>query len=321
MNNTNENLARLHALAVSGATNAEIKAVIGRPLTDDEEVVVSRARALSKLKKKNKSTEYPQADKLKAFRARERNIPYSTPPATVRAVRTRMEKDPEKWLRYYIAERFPLPFGKGHRRIIKSATRAMQRETSITVAAPRGEGKTSILWGMALYWTLTGRVRFPVVIGWTAEAGRELFDQWLDELALNERLREAYPCVCEPFAESTSGLRLRSLNRDVDTLQLVGADVEKGKGVITLPDTMEVDGRGRVIRRLPQAAMAGRSINGSVKGMNLRLLDGENIRPDIALLDDPQDVEAATSAAAVASVKKKLTSEYGPYPVRKRGSR
>jgi hypothetical protein len=206
-----------------------------------------------------------------------------------------MEKDVEKWLRYYLPERFPLPFGDGHKKIISAAVRAREQGTSITVAAPRAEGKTSILWGICLYWVLTGRGRFPIMLGWTHTASKEAILQWLNALSTNERLREAYPCVCEVFAESTAGLRLKSLTRELGA-EPVGADVRKGDGVIVLPDQKE-DGR-----YIPQAVLGSASINGAVKGTNVGVLSGETLRPDIALLDDPQDVETATSQSRIDTV-------------------
>jgi hypothetical protein len=243
------------------------------------------------------------AKRKREARNLDRHKPYRTPPKAVVKMRNRLEKDPAKWLRYYLPERYPLPFGDVHRQIIISCTRAMIHGTSITVAAPRGFGKTAILWGMSLYGVLTGLCRFPVVIGWKANAGLELLDQWLQSLSGNDRLAEAYPCICDPFQDSTSSNRLKGILRDVESETRAGCDVRKGRGMVLLPDVRE-DGR-----TLPQAALAGASMNGSIKGMNVGLLNGESLRPDIVLLDDPQDEATADSKALVDKVIKKI--DYG----------
>ena len=43
---------QLHALAVSGATNREIAAALGRPMTTLERTLVDRARVVGRLKRK-----------------------------------------------------------------------------------------------------------------------------------------------------------------------------------------------------------------------------------------------------------------------------
>lgn len=285
---------RVHALALTGNSNLEIAAVLGRPLTPEEKDVARRARVQRRLERAQ-----PRPDKVTRFRQRDRVIPYVTPSPAIRAVRTRKEKDVAEWLRYYLPDRFPLPFGKGHFRIIEAAERARANGLSITVAAPRGEGKTSVLWGICLYWVLTGQARFPMMIGWTHEASKGAIDQWITELSQNERLRAAYPCVCDVFAHSTAATRLDSLTREIGA-DKIGASIQRSDGKIIIPDQVEAH------RTIPRAVLGSASINGSVKGVNVSLITGENLRPDIAVLDDPQDVDTAQSEARVRRVIKNI---------------
>jgi hypothetical protein len=50
-------------------------------------------------------------------------------------------------------------------------------------------------------------------------------------------------------------------------------------------------------------------MNGSIKGLNIGLLYGESLRPDVALLDDPQDEQTADSTVLIKKVIKKI--DYG----------
>lgn len=244
-----------------------------------------------------------QAETQEKYAKKGRLIPYSDPKDAKR--RAKLEKDPERWLRYYLENRFPLPFGDVHRKMVAACIRAMATGSSITVAAPRGFGKTAVEWGMAFYAVLTGLSRFPVVIGWKANAGSELLDQWANELATNERLAEDYPCQCAPFHDSQASKRLKGLLRSVNPDARCGSDIRKKQCVIILPDVKEPS----TGRTMPQCALAGASMNGSIKGLNIGLLSGESLRPDVALLDDPQDEQTADSPVLIKKVIKKI--DYG----------
>jgi hypothetical protein len=305
---------KLAALASTGAPNRQIEAALGRKMTEAERATVDRQRLTDKLRRRVKKDAGPKSKSsmMDAKRKRERLIEYecSTPPEDAR--RRRLEKDPAKWLAYYCEDRFPLPFGTVHKEIITACIRAMTQGTSITVAAPRGFGKTAVVWGMALYGVLTGLCRFPVVIGWKASAGAELLDQWLQALSNNERLAAAYPCQCRPFQDSTASNRLKGILRKIDPETKAGCDVRKTRGTVLLPDVREADDPQCLIknpRTMPQVALAGASMNGSIKGLNIGLLSGESLRPDIVLMDDPQDEQTADSETLVKKVIKKI--DYG----------
>ena len=64
------------------------------------------------------------------------------------ARRKRLEADPEKWLRYYFPNIFTLPFSDGHRAIIKAILLSDRTGKNPVVAAPRGEGCGSALFGI-----------------------------------------------------------------------------------------------------------------------------------------------------------------------------
>lgn len=296
---------QIAAMRVSGATVREVEAVLCRNITAKEQVVVDRAMAGTKLQRKLKKERGPKtnAQKVKDFRNRDRLVPYADPEDAKR--RARLEKDPAKWLRFYLEDRFPLPFGEVHLKMIQACIRAMVTGSSITIAAPRGFGKTAVEWGMALYGVLTGLCRFPVVIGWKATAGAELLDQWLNALSTNTRLAADYPCQCAPFAESCQSTRLKGILREIETEEKAGCDVRKVRGCVILPDVKEPT----TGRTMPQCALAGASMNGSIKGLNIGLLSGESLRPDVALLDDPQDEQTADSPILIKKVIKKI--DYG----------
>ena len=297
--------ADLAGLAQKGALNREIAAALGRPMTKAEHHAVDKARAAWKLRRSN-TTYAPgrtAAEQKRIERRKDRLIEYATPAPAERKRRKRLEADCAAWLRWFLPKSFFLPFGPVHLDVIAAALRAIRSGTPITVAAPRGFGKTRVLWGVALYAVLTGLARFPVVIGWKQNAGLQLLDQWLEELAGNDRLAAAYPCQCDPFRESTASNRLRGLLRAIDPERRVGANVRKSRGMVILPDVRE-GGRGG--RKMKQAVLVGASMNGSIKGLNVGLTGGESLRPDVALMDDPQDEDTAASETLVKKVIRRI---------------
>jgi hypothetical protein len=208
--------------------------------------------------------------------------------------RADLEAQPEKWLQYYFPGLFYLPFADSHRDIIKAVVDSSDNAMNVVVAAPRGEGKTAILRAMALFLLVTGRCRFPVLGGWTGKAAKIGWRQWKIWLT-SKRFAEDYPEFAQPFVESTNATRLGSLVWN-DTGLETGADMLAVDLVIVLPD-----GRG---------CLAAGSLNGDIKGLNIPLKNGETIRPDMILLDDPQDVARAADPAFVAEVVEKIESQW-----------
>lgn len=208
--------------------------------------------------------------------------------------RKRLERDPAAWLRWYLAAAFPLPFGKVHKDIIGAAVRAIATGAGMAVAAPRGTGKTSVLFGVALWALLSGQCRFPVVAGWSHQAARRMLRKWIAALAENERLQADYPDACAPFELSTHANRLKGCGWE-DTGELCGADVQTMTGTIVLPDSI--------------GALGAVSISGNTRGLSVGLPDGSAIRPDVLLLDDPQDKSTAESPALVRKVIERIEAD------------
>jgi hypothetical protein len=125
--------------------------------------------------------------------------------------------------------------------------------------------------------------------------------KWLSALADSERIQADYPEFAQPFEESIHANRLKGIGWG-DTGAVCGADVRMMDGILVLPD-----GRG---------ALGAVSIGGNVRGLHAGLPDGSTIRPDVLLLDDPQDKATAESApqtrATVEKIEADLFSISGP---------
>jgi hypothetical protein len=208
--------------------------------------------------------------------------------------RATLERSPDKWLRHYLGTAFPLAWGAVHKDMILAAVRAIRKGCGMAVAAPRGTGKSTVMWGIAFFALLSGACKFPVVAGYSHAAARRMLRKWLLALADNKLIQADYPEFTQPFEVSIHANRLKALCW-ADTGHPCGADVRSGDGALMLPD-----GRG---------ALGAVSIGGNVRGLHVALADGSTIRPDVLLLDDPQDKSTAQSAPLVRKTIDRIESD------------
>ena len=271
---------QLAALARSGASNRELVSAMGRKLTPAEVALVDRVHVIARLQKATKAQAPDKAQSRFVDRGADRALVPKTCENPAR--KARYERDAARWLRYYLRESFPLPFSPIHLEIITSAIYQVAHGGNMVVICPRGFGKTAVLCGVMLLSVLTGKLRFPAIITATGPDSKKILKLVLNWLCYNERLMADYPEWVQPFnAARGSSQRIASATWST-TGQVTGAGVQLGDGCVTLPDGLGFFGC--------------RSITGAVKGLFSVAPDGAIIRPDLALLDDPQTRESATSA-------------------------
>jgi hypothetical protein len=204
------------------------------------------------------------------------------------ARRARLEADPVKWLRHYLAHTYTRPFERPHLAIIDGAIHASETGGRFAVAAERGVGKSSLLWGVVLYLKLTGHQTFPVCVPWSDKALKRAFRFWKSALCFNDAIGADYPEVCGPFRHS-KGVAQRVLSTTwkggPNDGKPTGAGLAVGEGLIVLPDN--------------RGCIGGATVNGNPRGLNHPLPDGRVLRPTLAMLDDVQDRGTARSAQQV----------------------
>ena len=201
------------------------------------------------------------------------------------ARRTRLEKSTEGWLRFYLENAFPKPFGDVHRPMIESAEKAFKQGGKNLNIAPRGTGKTTVFAGYTLKLALTGQAPFPAYLPWDAKGVKKMLRFWKNALCFNERIAADYPEVAVPFVASRgSSQKCNSLVWE-DTGKETGARIAVSDGMIVFPDSLGVIGSA--------------TINGNPRGLNHTTPDGRVLRPSFALVDDAQSKEVAKSPRQV----------------------
>jgi hypothetical protein len=206
------------------------------------------------------------------------------------ARREAAESDDALWLRTYCPDVFYNPFTLHQLRIIADCGEALSFGTQKCKAAPRGDGKSSIAKYLALKYTLTRRVRFPLVIGATTSKSRDMLDSLKRRLASKARtaLSEDYPLECT-VAQYVNPWPSRARNVSANGQRKI--HVEWGPDHIILPTWEDEEPLGPILMCL---------------GITSDDIQGCNIydqRPDFVILDDLDSRDSLASEDGVVAKK------------------
>jgi hypothetical protein len=187
--------------------------------------------------------------------------------------------DPYEFLRVYVGTRFRKPFTSNRRRIVDEILYRVRHGGMKALAAPRGDGKTSIAEAVVgVYAPLAGLLRYAVIAGATGAAATNILSNIKSIYELSTPLAEDFPEVCFPIL-ALEGSPLRA------AMQTVGGNRTRLKwqgDQIVLPTVEGSVASGVVI--------AAKSLDGAIRGLRV---DGQ--RPDLVIIDDPETRESATS--------------------------
>lgn len=148
---------------------------------------------------------------------------------------------------------------------------------------PRGSGKTSLCESACVWAAVYGHARFIVLIGAEATHALEMIESIKTDIETNELLGEDFPEVCVPVR------KLEGITQRASGQLCEGKPTNiRWKGdAVEFPTVPGSPSSSCVIK------VAG--ITGRIRGMKHKTPGGESIRPDLALVDDPQTDESARS--------------------------
>lgn len=221
-------------------------------------------------------------------RAEERAIVIPPPQDIVR--RESLESDPEAWLRHYMHEAFCDPFTDDQGEIIDYVHGVMHEGGYQAIAAPRGDGKTTLVKGLIVKAICTGAMKFLVAIGATARQAEETILAGVKyEFESNDRLLADYPEICAPI-RALDGSPKRSLMQthiDADGEHRRTNFQWAGDGVV-FPTVENLEWLDK--SRASGTCFRTRGADAAIRGLLFR-----NQRPDFVLIDDPDTDESAGS--------------------------
>lgn len=184
----------------------------------------------------------------------------------------------------YFAGRFPLAWGLDHLDLIADLQRVILDGGQIAEAHPRGSGKTTLCEVAAIWAVCYGHRSFVMLIGATETAAELILDNIKVEIETNDELADDFPEVCFPV-RCLEGINHRSAG------QTMGEEDERTRiewtaKQVTFPTVAGAASSGAVIQ------VAG--ITGNIRGA-ARVVGGKKVRPDLVIVDDPQNDESARS--------------------------
>lgn len=201
------------------------------------------------------------------------------------------------YLETYHAESFPLDWSDDHLELIRELENVILRGGRKAFALPRGSGKTTIARHAAQWALLYGHKGYVLLIGANDDKAAELLDPILVDFETNELLGEDFPEVCFPL-RALDGIRNRCKGQ---TLGGEPTAIKFAKNKLILPTVAGSPASGAVIK------VGG--IGSAVRGANHRTRDGRTIRPDLAIIDDPQTRMTAESETLCNTLEKIITAD------------
>jgi hypothetical protein len=186
--------------------------------------------------------------------------------------------DPERFLKTYGKSIFYNPFSVHHRAMIRAIWERAKTGGDKAIAAPRGDGKTQIALWMMVAILLDCRVRFPVIIAATRKGAQKIFKQIQRTFVSNELLIADFPEVCVP------------------ALELDGAPQRAAKQHVAGEKTRIIWTQDEIgFPYVPGSPYGGRYLTYFGLDSAIRGVHFNGVRPDFALIDDPETHEVANS--------------------------
>lgn len=196
----------------------------------------------------------------------------------------------------FLIEYFPnstgiSPFSDDHRRVIGRISDCILRGGRFINAVYRGFAKSTISENALLWAILYGHRRFGAIFAAEADLAAKAITSIKLELAENDLLAEDFPEVCTPV-RALEGKPQRCLSQTVGGRP---THIRWNADSIVMPTVSGSLASGSIIM--------SRGLTGSILGLRHKASDGTQLRPDVAIVDDPQTRE---SAASLMQVQKRL---------------
>ncbi len=184
----------------------------------------------------------------------------------------------------YFPEVFYLPWSPDHLRVIEKIEKAVRTGGLFAMAMPRGSGKTVMCQTAVLWSALIGASPFVCLIAASAERARDLLENIKIWLETNPLLQDDFPEVTYPIQclERITNRQKGQKYRGEPTR------IDWASDRIVLPTIADSKGSAVVIS---SSGMKGSDI----RGQNHARPDGQVVRPQLVMVDDPQTTESAWS--------------------------
>ncbi len=180
------------------------------------------------------------------------------------------------------------PFSDDHLRVIERIQRCILDGGRFINAVYRGFAKTTIATNAAIWATMYGHRRSVVVFSANEPQAQDLINSVKMELSDNDILYDDFPEVCH----AVKALEGKPQRTHSQTYKGQLTHIVWRADRVVLPTIPGAKSSG--------AILISRGLTGSgTRGLVTKMPDGTNQRPDIAIIDDPQTDETASTPAQV----------------------
>ncbi|MBN2131400.1 MAG: phage terminase large subunit family protein, partial [Sedimentisphaerales bacterium] len=183
------------------------------------------------------------------------------------------------------------PFSDDHKRMIGEMERCIRGGGRMVNAVYRGFAKTTISENAVIWAALYGLRRFVLLVGINKHESAGNIDSIKAELAENDLLAADFPEVCL-YIRALKNKPQRAPHQTCDGRH---THIVWRADTLVMPTIKGSVASGVIITARPY---------GKARGIKYKRRDGLQVRPDLAIVDDPQNDE---SAATQARVNKNLT--------------
>ena len=279
-------------------TKTPAKKKIGRPPLPAAEKK-RRAEAKEDRQAKNRARALERSAELSFFRQNIGRIPDCQNPQR----REKALASFKVFCETYFKKIFWLEWSPNHIRIISKLEHCTIVGENQALAMPRGSGKTMLCIALILWAILTGRHAFALFIAATvpkAEEGLDLLKSVLsNRTGQYDELMNDFPEVCYPLVRLGGEPRKAS-----------GQKYETENGEVRATNCKWTP-RKLVLPSIEGSSLSGfcigiGSLDSTVRGGFVELSDGTIARPSLAICDDPQTDESASSQGPGSQTEKRL---------------
>lgn len=250
-------------------------------------------------------------ERKRDVRAADKDVLIPGLPKKNRQRRLRYEKDDEKWLRFYFGPKSNCPdpfwyaFTSQQQEMIRAIRHAIIYGVDQSIAASRGEGKTTLAERLLLKYTLQGVVGFSVLCAATGTAAANCLEAIRDAIETNDLLADDYPEVCIPVRA------LENTPNRAHYQTVTGTRFDNGEPFERAPSRFSWCGQEMVLPNVPGspakgAVIATRGLDAAVRGLKRK-----GRRPDVVVIDDPDTEETARSADQAKKLEARIDNALG----------
>lgn len=191
-------------------------------------------------------------------------------------------------LERFLVEYFPYstglsPFSDDHKRVIGRIQDCILRGGRFCNAVYRGFAKSTISENALLWAILYGHRRFGAIFAAEADLAAKAINSIRTELSDNDLLYEDFPEVCHAIR----ALEGKPQRCNSQTHNGVRTHIQWKRDTLVLPAIEGSVCAGSI--------MTSRGLTASILGLRWKTPDGKQLRPDFAIVDDPQTRESARS--------------------------